>query len=295
MIINNEQMKHRFYVDNYGYMLEKSRSWDSGDGKGDAVARTVLAAIIYREQKFIDIIRFIFQRFIFQDIWEPERHIEDPRTEDFSRDHTIWFVIWLCYFCPVAIKQSMKIPWKISEKFNQSIDMWLWIRAIARKRWINKLLYWAVASIIMGFNNLRNRWLRNRADIESVYYKDFKATPESELNKEELFARKHSAPGYIMDTQAFMIHCLPDGWFKEKLKKRMVPLVERSNYLIRQLMNDEFNWTELSIIKSYSGMDGFRWSRRLDKTTDIDLNPLTGDQPPYNMDVDVLNANFEIP
>jgi len=287
---------HRFYVDKYGYMLETSRAWENGDdGKGDAVARTVLAAIIYREQRFIDIIWFSFQRFLFQDIWKPERHIEDPRTEDFSRDHTIWFVIWLCYFCPEAIQRALTIPWKISEKFNQSIDMWLWIRAVARERWIDKLLYWTVASIIMRFNNRWNRWLRNRAGIESVSYKDFKATPESELNKEELFARKHSASGYIMDTQAFMIHCLQDGWFKDRLRKLMIPLVEKSNYLIRQLMNDEFNWTELSIIKNYSGMDGFRWSRRLDKTTDIDLNPLTGDQPPYNMDVDVLNANFEIP
>ncbi len=43
-------MKHRYYKDPYGYMLETSRSWATGDGRGDSVARTVLAAIVYRDE-----------------------------------------------------------------------------------------------------------------------------------------------------------------------------------------------------------------------------------------------------
>ena len=95
-----------------------------------------------------------------------------------------------------------------------------------------------------------------------------------------------------MDTQAFMIKCLPDGWFKNRLKKRMLPLVERSNWLIRKLMDDVFTSYEKDAAEKYQGMDSFRWARRMDKTTDIDLFPLEGPQPEYNMDVDVLKADL---
>ena len=89
--------QHRNFVDKYGYMLEWSRG-DGDNGMGDAVARTVLAAIIYRKAFFIDAIYMNFLSFLNADSWHPMRHIETPRTKDFSRDHTIWFVIWLYYF-----------------------------------------------------------------------------------------------------------------------------------------------------------------------------------------------------
>ena len=285
-------MKHRNFVDKYGYMLEWSRG-EGDNGKGDAVARTVIAAIIYRKNKvFDDAIWNSFWHFIHGGLWRPIRHIETPRTEDFSRDHTIWFIIWLCYFGDPQI--ALRIPWKISEKFKQTLDMWLWIRAITKDRWIDRFAYWAVASVVMRFNNRLNRFLRWRAGITSISYKVFKVTPKDQLTKKELFARKHSAPGYIMDTQAFMIHCLSDGWFKNRLKKRMIPLVEWNNWLIRKLMDDEISWPEEYEMDNYTGMDGWRCGRRMDKTTSIEMNALSGIQPEYNMDVDVLHANLEI-
>ncbi|KKK66574.1 hypothetical protein LCGC14_2962740 [marine sediment metagenome] len=287
----DELMKHRYYKDPYGYLLETSRSWATGDGRGDAVARTVLAAIVYRDQEFIDAIKTNLYSLLYHGQWKPIRHPEEHRTEDFSRDHTIWYVIWMRYFS--IISRALDIPWKISDKFNQTIDMWLWIRAVAKDRFIDRFAYWIVAGLLMRIGSIWNRWLRNRAGIESVHYLDFKPTPAEYLNKKELFACKNSAPGYIMDTQAFMIHCLSDGWFKRRLKKRLIPLVEKSNYLIRKLAGDVFSAEDSQEINNYTGMDGFRWARRLDRTTDIELNQLTGKQPPWNMDRDVLKANLE--
>ncbi len=294
--MNKQDVKHRYYKDSYGFLLETSRPWEYPklDGRGDAVARTVMAAIVYRDD-FIGAIYKSFKSFIEGGEWIPVRHPECPRTEDFSRDHTIWFIIFLKYFYPEDIKCILRIPWKISEKHSQ-LGMWAWTRVMGKNRWWDRLVYWAVTSIVLRVNNRWNRLLRGMAGIHSVYWHNFKGTPWDELNRKEKFARKHSAPGYIMDTQAFMIHCLKDGWFKNRLKKRMLPLVEKSNYLVRTLMQDEFGWIEnfpcVDYMQDYTGMDGWRWGRRLDKTTGIDLYPLSGPQPPYNMDLDAMKADF---
>jgi len=285
--------QHRNYVDTYGYMLEKSREQDGDDGRGDAVARTVLAAIIYREQRFIDAIMYNFVPFLDIYRWMPIRHIEDRRSEDFSRDHTIWFVIWLRYFFPKKIYLCMLIPKRISEKFRQSWDMPFWFRALAKDRWIDNFLYWAIVSIMLRCINRWNRGLRWRANIVSKHYKSFKATPANELNKKELFARKYCVPSYSMDTQAFMIKCLSDSWFKRRLKKRILPLVEKTNWHVRLLMDDVFTPYEAKQVVLYSGMDSNRMARRMDKTTDIDIDALYGPQPPYNMDVDFLKCNMD--
>ena len=275
-------------------MLETSRYSGGDNGRGDSIARTVISALCYQNKvhEFSIPIWKSFKYFIHGDKWNPVRHPKDARTFDFSRDHTTWFVIWLRLFLPLQLSCSLNIPFKISDKFNQSIDQYLWIRAIAKHQWIYKFLYWAITSIWMRFTNRWNRLLRNLSGIKSVPYLDFKATPENELTPKELFARKYSVPSYSFDTLAFMIYCLDNGWFKNRLKKLMIPLVENSNYLIRKLMNDKFTDIELNEIKYYSGMDGFRWNRRLDKTTDIELFPLSGPQPEYNIDVDILKVNW---
>jgi len=285
-------VQHRFYKDSYGFLLERSR-YNGDSGRGDAIAKTVLAAITYREKDFIDAIEFNFAYFLADYQWIPQRHPEDPRIEDFSRDHTVWFVIWLRYFLPEELYQALRIPKQISEKFKQSFDMPFWIRSIARGWWIDKALYWIVCSIMLRFNDWWNRRLRKKAGIISVPYTEFKCTKEEELSKKELYARKHSVPSYIMDTQAFMIKCLDDGWFKDRLKKRMIPLVEPDNWLVRMLMDDVFTAQEKAEIRAYTGMDALRWSRRMDKTTDIDMFQLIGPQPPWNMDVDLLHSNLD--
>jgi len=286
-------VQHRNFVDHFGYMLETSRSASGDNGRGDCVARTVLAAIIYQEPRFIDAIVPNFNTFMVLEIWKPFRHPEDTRFEDFSRDHTIWFVIWLKYFHPDKIDLCLKIPKRISPKFKQSLDMPFWFRALAKNRWIDNFLYWVIAGLLIRFASNWNRLLRWQAGIVSEDYRLFKATPEVNLNRRERFARKNSIPSYTADTQAFMVKCLSDGWFKHRLTKRVLSLIEKTNYHIRLLIDDVFTIEEFREIQHYTGMDGLRMSRRMDKTTDIDLNALSGPQPPYNMDVDFLKCNMD--
>ncbi len=287
--------KHRNYKDGFGYMLETSRSWveNPDDGRGDSVARTVLAGIIYG-QPFIDTIEKNFKGFLEGGKWKPIRHPETPRTHDFSRDHTVFFIIWLRYFKPELLKEALRIPWRLSDKFTQ-MGMWLWVRAVAKDKWFDRFMFWATHSIILRFNNRWNRLLRGHAKVTSSYYKDFKATPNIRLNDAEMFAREYSVPGYAIENGAWMVNCLTDGWFKRRLQRLVIRLVEPTNWVVRMLMDESntFAVKEKMLVAAYEGMDGWRWGRRLDKTTDIDLNPLEGPQPEYNMDVDILDTDFK--
>lgn len=288
--------QHRFYKDKYSFMRERSRDWEEkqDDGAGNAVGRTVLAAIIYRENDFRNAIRLHFNNFLNYGIWNPKRHPDCLVNNDFSRDHTVWFVIWLKYFTNIHI--ALKIPYRISEKFVCGVHVWLWIRAVAKDRWWNNFIHWLLCEVWLTIVGLWDSWLIRRAGIKSVHYKDFKKVNDEDLNNRELFACNNlMMPGYAVETLAWMVHCLDDGWFKNRLRKKVIPLVEKSNWLVRILMDNYslFNIDEIREIDQYTGMDGYRWSRRLDKTTNVDLYPLEGEQPPYNMDVDVLKADLE--
>lgn len=288
--------QHRFYKDEFGFLLETSRSWQENpdNGRGDAVGRTVLAAIVYRKKDFIEAIRINFCGFIFGGEWNPKRHPENPRTKDFSRDHTTWFVVWLRYFWPRVLYRAKGIPFRISDRAVQSIDMWLWIRVLSTGRWHYKLFYWAYSSIECRVINFWNNFLRSRAGIKSEEWETFRATPQKDLHPEEWDARQVSVPAYSIEIKAWMVKCLPDGWFKNRMKKRIIPLVEPSNFLVRMLMDDELSFEDKVALHRYTGMDAYRWTWRLDKTTPIDLYPLDGPQPEYNMDVDVLYADLDI-
>ena len=158
--------QHRNYKDNWNFMREISRDWANGDdGRGDAVGRTVRAGIIYREEDVIEAISYHFIKFINGGKWDPRRHPE-LKEEGFSRDHTVWFVIWLRYFDEDSLHRALHIPYRICKGVYQR-DVWLWIRAVARRWWIDKLIYWDVAGIVIRFTDFWNNWLYRRYGVYS--------------------------------------------------------------------------------------------------------------------------------
>jgi len=288
--------QHRNFVDDYGFMLETSRSWGTGDGRGDSVGRTVRAGIIYREPKFFHAIWEHFGDFILAHNWDPRRHPEIAE-EGFSRDHTVWLVVWLKYFYESWIHIALYIPKQIAPNVKMTIDIKWWIRSIARGRWTDKIMYWIIGGTYMRFVAWWNNKIYHTYGVYSVDYKDFRAygnqgiwgdfTPEDvKVIRDLVF------PSYSFDIQAFMVKCLDDGWIKNRLKKRVIALVEPTNWMIRKLMDDTFNLEDIKAINEYTGLDGWRWGRRMDVTTGVDRFPLEGPQPEYNMDVDVLHCNL---
>ncbi len=284
--------QHRFFKDEHGFLLCTSREWmqPPDHGRGDAVGRTVLAAITYGEKDFID----AFQGCCWIDAfgrWHAIRHPEETHRNDFSRDHLLYWVVGLKYINPFNLPTALKVPWRISSKFTQTIDMWLWIRAVARKTWIWTFLYWAVAGTFFRFARMCIRLACRIGEFKTVPYTQFKATPVKELTKNQAIARKimKIMPSYTVHQTCWALSCLRDSWFKRRLQKLVLGMVEPSNYLCRVLLGDTLNYHEYVDADYYSGLDAYRWSGRLDESGSTDKYPLEGaEQPPYNLDVDIL-------
>jgi len=285
--------QHRCFKDEHGFLLETSRPWSGNkdDGRGDAVGRTVLAAIAYGEKDFID----AFQSCFWIDIngrWQGIRHPEVTERKDLSRDHTFWWVLGLKYFNPTNLWKTLKIPWRISTKFKQTIDLWLWIRAVARGGWFWRFAYWVVGGAVFRVYLRAIQLAVLVGGFKTVPYKEFKATSVVDLTKRQRWGRKimQICPSYTVHQLAWMLTCLPEGWFKRRMQKLVLRMVEPTNYLIRLLCNDTLNDYEWVASKYYTGVDGCRWNRRMDESTNIDLYALSGSQPEYNLDVDILQT-----
>ena len=259
------------------------------DGRGDAVGHTVKAAITYGEKDFID----AFQRCFGVDgrgRWWGERHPDVDR-DDLSRDHCVWWVLGLKYFSPSDLWMTLKMPWRISKKFTQSIDMWLWIRVLARGGWFWRFSHWLITGIFLRFALRCIQLAIKVGEFETKPYKEFRATPVSELTKRQRWGRKIMKvfPSYSVHSKAWQLTCLKDGWFKRRLQKLVIRMVEPTNYVVRSLCGHvltDWEWVDANY---FTGTDAYRWSRRLDESTTIDLFPLEGPQDnPYNMEVDIL-------
>ena len=71
-------------------------------------------------------------------------------------------------------------------------------------------------------------------------------------------------------------------------------MVEPSNYLCRILLADKLSEEDLIEIDAYRGMDRYRWSGRLDGSSTWKKYPVEGEQPPYNLDKDILQAVIKL-
>jgi len=287
--------QHRFFKDEHGFLLQKSRPWTDNpdDGRGDAVGRTVMAAITYGEKDFIDAFQSCFG-VNGRGEWWGERHPDVDR-DDLSRDHAIDWVIGLRYFNPKDLWMALRMPWRISEKFTQTIDMYLWIRAVAHMSKFWTFLYWMPAGVFLRVARWAIKLACRVGQFQTQSYKTFKATPKSELTKRQRWGRAimEIFPSYSVHQACWQLSVLPDCWMKRRLQKHVRHMIEPTNYLCRLLLDGTLNDFEWCDALYFTGTDSFRWARRLDESTNIDLYPLEGSpggiaQPKYNMESDML-------
>jgi len=282
--------QHRNYKDEHGFMLETSRDWvvNPDNGMGDAVGRTVMAAIAYDEADFVNAFQSCFW-WDTEDNWYGMRHINSER-DDMSRDHVAYWMVGLHYFNPESTWCAMNVPKRISWKFKQTLDMRLFANVIGRGKKLDVFKYWAWTGFVMRLYSAAIKLACKVGKFKTVHYKDFRATRKDELTRRQRWGRSIMSfcPGYTVYQLAWMTTCLKDTWYRERLQKRVLSLIEPTNYLIRMLMGDHFSAEDRKEIENWSGTDANRWGARLDESTSVDLFPLTGEQPPYNLESDLL-------
>lgn len=137
------------YVENK-MMLEKNEEWDtSGDnGIGDALWRTSLSYVAYKDPSLKEAILSCFRKFTMinkdgKHWYQGSRSADRFREDDVSRDQTILALS--------ALKENgdldeleeigLHLPYELSRRFKMMPTMWIWIRAIVTKKKIWTFLF----------------------------------------------------------------------------------------------------------------------------------------------------------
>jgi len=255
----------------YGMMLVNH---PEDSGKRDAIGRTVMAAIAYEEE---DLLRAIMFFCVYPDFpaFKIFRH-PDMKENDLSRDHLTYLLIGLKYFQQQGWLRHFaeRHPWRISDKYSFTPDMWFWMKGIAG----SELALWAfyrVEIFWMRMVSLWNRTIRQIAGFPAEY--DQVTYDANKINDNlrpiHRVLRKILYPAYALEILGWQLYVLRDSRSKKRLQKVCLKITGRYNYLVRMLFGDHS--VTLGEVNNYKHMTAWRWGVNLDRTNDRDTYIIT--------------------
>jgi len=245
------------------------------------------------------------------------------REDDVSRDQTIMSLSALAINGDMDEFKNIvaHLPYTLSRRFKMTPGMWLWLKAVATKKKFYVILFGIfltiehlVSTILTKFvsrilkvnkeysademmnvddstgfwfkrDNVKWVWLTDKgvSDCKKMHGAYKKKLDE---NKFLNFLDMIRHPAYAIHLAAWMVYCIPDGFWKKTLNKIIWWSTEKQNLLIKKLVGKTVTQEE---IEAWKPTYGFRWSSRWDGTGYADL--LEGEDAIYNViDKDILLA-----
>jgi hypothetical protein len=278
-----------YYVDpKYHMMLQINQLWDpTGDnGKGDSIGRTFESYYTYRDKRFIDAIKSCWVKidnknnYYYQGFRFPTHD-----SNDMSRDHLFNSVLVLIAsgHTEDEIKEFVThVPWKISDKYNQTLDLWLWMRSISGIWWA-KVLSPIVDITLMSINVLWQKICYAIAPFKpELSQEEFCSTPTPTKTKWIKTIGSALFPSYTMTQVAWKIHFTKNSISKTILKWLLLRIANKHNYVVKLLLDDSTVTKEQ--VYSYKSMMGGRW--------DGILNPYINDRDLHIID-DTRYSNYK--
>lgn len=277
-----------YYVDEYGFMRQSSfNNWEE-DGKHDALFRTSLAYMIYGEQRMLDAIKSCFV--IENGKLRVYRH-KDYGSETVSRDQIA------AAFIALKLRGNYQdlrhyithLKWKLSDRFNQTLDFYFWQKSLLCNRFYANMFY-IVTMLFFLFVIPWNYSIRKIVGLKSVNQRDFKADQFFILPKWKQKLIKLMYPTFALFLLALQIKVAPLTPLKIFTKRLVLKEVEGSNYFIRNVLKHE-NFID----KDYISMRGIRWNDRLDQSNDNGLRLMHRDETgQYDFDRDLLIFSYRV-
>lgn len=286
MTFNKDYLKGANFVQD-NMMMSRSEHWmpwPRTHGKGDALWRTSYAYIVYHEKMLFKGIMSCFKR-VYQDdgtyIYQAERY-PGYGSETVSRDQVAGALTALKYhghdeeFNDI----SKNLRWKLSNKYNQTLDFYLWHKGVAGNRFLLEL-YFFVAILQMCIVVPWNWLMRLIGNFKSVPQKEYQGgVPSHELTWIRRAAARIMFPTYAYFIQCFQVHVTPgNSILKRILKWLMLMECESSNYVLQLILGGS---VDIEQMKEYHSMRTYRWSARLDETTNRTLIKRTPEEMLYN-------------
>lgn len=292
--------KSYYFVDDYNMVLTQNYEWDTNgiNGKGDSIARTARGFFSWGDRNFIDAIKSCWEKketkkgYIYKG-WRYPSKYEDT----LSRDHTIWTVIALKLANEPKdkLKDFVKhIPWRLSKRYTQTVDTWLWFRGVAGIKWA-KVLWILLQLIIAPITVLWHKFAYKMGGFkEEVSQDEFKKVLNDEKPKNKVYWVKKLYPVYALHQKSWELRLIGDGPIIKLLRRIYLSATGKTNYVIRILLGDDKNVSEKDVIE-YKSMVGERWSTSLEpyiNDRDLRIND-NKEQIKYNqLDVDYLKKLY---
>lgn len=280
--INNKSTQQ--YVDEYGLILS-----NNADGsKGDCIGTTADAYRAYGYHGLIDGIKKCYA--CTDDSCNKLQAHRHPshigiKPNTMSRDHVAYTLLIMKYAGEKEFLKTLskKLTWKISDRFNFTIDLWLYMKAISGC-WISRLffrqLYWIVMFLHIPFLVLYRKSVFSYCKIQpELTQKEWEFERERlkplPLTKFKWLLVKNlrSLPMYTIYQMAFMWDVLPDSPIKFIMKRILRIGVDKQNYVVRMMLGDKKYSKEE--IYSYKPMTGGRFTTYLNALTDRHVEVIT--------------------
>lgn len=275
-MLNPTYDKSFWYLDEKGMILERLGYGE--DGIGDSAGRNAFAYICWPDASFLkeSTLQCIKER---DDGYLQFYRYPGKGGNTMSRDHV--GAIILAFFInrdEAELDWILgNLPWRLSRKHSQTIDFWLWHRAIKRESfWIAQIFYFLnilFFLIVIPWNFL----IRKIIGIKKI---DIHKNPKFIKFQEKTwkwYLWKTIYPHFALFLLAWQIKVLPGSWIRWLLQKLL--LLESNNVVINAVLGKPLSDKEW---KSYIPTTSFIWSRRMDNSDDILLRKMNDEESRYN-------------
>lgn len=244
-------------------MILENISWDS---KGDSVGRNAFAYICYPNHAFLkySIMQCVKQR---DDTFVQFYRYPNEGADTISRDH-VGAIILALYINRDNEELDWvleNLPWRLSRKYTQTIDFWLWHKSLKSRVYGN--LFLLLTMLMFIFVVPSNFLIRKIAGIKKLKYTDF---PNNNPIKSKIL--KLIYPQFALFLLAWQIKTVKDSWLKWLVQKLL--LLDSGNVVIDAILGKKITKEKYD---EFIQLTSFVWSRRMDTSDDVYITPMKMD------------------
>jgi hypothetical protein len=264
-------------------MILERTDWNGDDdGKGDSVGRNAFAYICWPDQTYLknsilDCIR------VRDDSYLQFYRYPGFGADTISRDH-IGAIIVAFY-----VNRDWKeldwildnLPWRLSRKYTQTLDFWLWQTALKyRRNWKRYLFEYLFLFLVMSMFLFVIPWnflVRLVLGIKRVNLYDNPKFVKFEEKSWKWYLNRTLYPHYALFLLAWQIKILSKSWFKKIVQ--FLLRFESRNIVIDAILGKEISNAKW---KHFRPVTSFIWSRRIDNVDDVVMRPMMDTESKFN-------------
>lgn len=262
-------------------MLLENLPWDESGGRGDSVGRNAFAYICWpNESKLKESILSCLK--LRDDTYIQSYRYPNFGADTMSRDHLGAIILALYINRDREELRNLldNLPFRISRKYSQTVDFWLWQKSI---KFEGELVGRLFADLFLVLNLLMfvfvvpyNALIRKILGIKKLKLTDFPIIPDNFAGIRKVLL-KTIYPQFALFLLGWQIKVMRNSPLKSVLQNLL--LLDSGNVVLDAVLGKSLTQSDYD---SYIPMTSFIWSRRLDSSDDVFISPMTPEQSKFN-------------